>query len=78
MGKYQPLEKYLKKSGKAIITLSGTEIESIISDMLPESEKDWQAWWANDRTHSQAAAWLSAGYKTSGVKLGNPVTFVKI
>ena len=78
MGKYQPLEEYLKRSGKESITLSCTEIESIIGDTLPKSEKDWQAWWANDRTHSQAAAWLSAGYKTSGVKCGKPVTFIKI
>ena len=66
--KYIGLYDYLKSSDKPIIKLSFTQIEQIIGDTLPESAiKYAEAWWSNDKTHSQAVSWMNAGYETDCV-----------
>ncbi|MBF0319468.1 MAG: hypothetical protein HQL01_06675 [Nitrospirae bacterium] len=68
--KFEPLGDFLKKAPYHIteITLSFDQIELLIGVKLPDSEDD-RAYWANDRTHSIAKAWLSAGWKTVSVEL---------
>jgi len=79
--KYIGLKRYLQNLKEPIIVLSYKDIEKIIGDTLPKSAYIYaEAWWANDRTHSQAIAWLDAGYETDYVtdtyKL-EKITFVK-
>ncbi|AKA67260.1 DUF7662 domain-containing protein [Clostridium scatologenes] len=79
--KYIELKRYLQRSTLPIITLSFKDIEQIIGDTLPKSAYDHaEAWWANDYTHSQAIAWIDAGYETdyvTDIYENEKVTFVK-
>ncbi len=63
--KYIKLRHYLKKSNEDMITLSFKDIEKIIANALPKSAYiHSEAWWANNYSHSQAIAWIDAGYET--------------
>ena len=48
---------------------SFAEVEAVIGENLPPSARNYQAWWANDSTHSQGAAWAAAGWETAEVDL---------
>ncbi|MDK2903910.1 MAG: hypothetical protein PWP48_217 [Clostridiales bacterium] len=77
MGIYATLNRYLSESGQEIIHLSFSEIEKLLGRPLPQSAYIYDAWWANGG-HSQASAWLDAGYKVSSVDIfGRTVTFIK-
>lgn len=79
--KYLELKKFLAKSGQPIIKLSFKQIETIIHDTLPPSASKYsEAWWSNNKDHSQAIAWLDAGYETDYITdtyKEKQVTFVK-
>jgi hypothetical protein len=54
-------------------------VESVIGSTLPKSADEYQAWWANDASHSQAKAWLEAGWQTENLNLaGRTVEFVRV
>ncbi len=77
MTKYDPLNEYLKKSGRLNLRLTFAEIEKILADKLPASAYKYAAWWANGG-HIQANAWLEAGYKVDNVNWDmQAVTFHK-
>lgn len=79
MSKYDPLQKYLQRLDVVRKTLSFKEIEAILEEPLPESARKYEPWWANDRTHTQARAWLEIDWHTEAVKLHKEeVTFYKI
>lgn len=60
------------------VTWSFTDIEEILGRDLPASARRHRAWWANDGKHSQAAAWLAAGYRVGRVALdAQHVTFAR-
>lgn len=66
--KYLGLTNYLREKREKEIELTFDEIERIIGFKLPDShKKNDKAWWSNDKTHSQAIAWLNVGYETSNV-----------
>lgn len=66
--KYLALMNYLMGKREKEIELTFDEIEKIVGFELPDShKKNDKAWWSNDKTHSQAIAWLNAGYETSNV-----------
>ncbi|MCC5634999.1 helix-turn-helix domain-containing protein [Nostoc sp. CHAB 5844] len=66
--KYQPLLEFLRGSDRNEVTLSFTEIETLINDVLPESARNKQAWWSNRKQgSSQASAWIEAGYRVEDV-----------
>lgn len=66
--KYLGLNKYLVEVGSSTIKLTFEEIENIIHATLPPSaSKHAEAWWSNNIDHSQAVAWLDAGYETEYV-----------
>lgn len=66
--KYSKLKVYLRNSGLQQVKLSYKSIEEIIEDSLPESAyKHAEPWWSNNRDHSQATAWMDAGYETEMV-----------
>lgn len=78
MRKYDLLMQYLDTCGKEEVTLTYEEIEKIIVDALPVSAYKKYEWWSNnDKSHSQSAAWSDVGYKTTNIKLGTSITFVK-
>lgn len=69
--RYAPLHKHLAgipKSTKAY-DLPFDEITKVMGAPLPQSAYDHRAWWANTESHSQALAWISAGWKVDGVDL---------
>ncbi|HLV13444.1 MAG TPA: hypothetical protein VKY42_13430 [Trueperaceae bacterium] len=69
--RYAPLHEHLKGLPKDRKTyeLSFDEIATILGDKLPQSAYDHRAWWANTESHSQALAWISAGWKVDRVDL---------
>ncbi|MDK8643453.1 DUF7662 domain-containing protein [Niallia taxi] len=59
-GKYYRLFEYLKHKQEVIrLTITFSEIEGILDFDLPTPAKKYNAWWANDKTHSQAISWLA-------------------
>ena len=63
MTKYEPLAEFLGSHKGDSCTLALAEIERIIAKPLPRSARTHPAWWGNDGTHSQARAWMEAGWR---------------
>lgn len=77
MSKYDPLYDYLRDLPGREWYASFAQIEKILGDRLPDAASEHRSWWANDRTHTQARAWLDAGWETSDVVLGKKLTFIR-
>lgn len=75
-GKYDPLKDFLKNCSDSRVQLTYKKIEEIIEKPLPDSAYKYREWWANGG-HSQADAWLEAGWKVDHVGLGEYVVFIK-
>lgn len=58
------LSEYLKKSDADVITLSFSEIESILESELPTEAKQTAKWWWNIKDSKKAKSWLNYGYYT--------------
>ena len=57
---------YLRESQVPIVALTFSTIESLLGFPLPASARKGEyGWWGNDRSHSQAVAWMSAGYRVA-------------
>lgn len=71
--RYAPLHRHLANLPKdrREYEMSFDEISTVMKADLPKSARDHRAWWANTESHSQALAWISAGWKVDGVDLGN-------
>jgi hypothetical protein len=68
--KYHALFEHLLFSGQGRQILTFGEIEAIIETPLPASARRRPEWWSNSPSgHSQARAWMRAGYKTSNINL---------
>ena len=68
MGMYDPLRDYLAGQPGDSCTLTFGDVETIIRHSLPSSARrgnNYRAWWANDKTHAQAASWMQAGWRTA-------------
>ncbi|MCK1997496.1 hypothetical protein MPH47_09730 [Psychrobacillus psychrodurans] len=77
-GKYIPLQNYLKQLTSSHVTLSFSEIETILNVSLPQSAYKYQAWWVNSlKAHSHASTWLEASYLVGSVKFGKYVEFIR-
>ena len=77
MSKYAPLEQMLSLSAQDNVNMTFEEIEAILGFPLPASAYTHRPWWANGG-HSQASAWLDAGYKVTQVNLSEQtVSFCK-
>jgi len=70
MDSYKPLKDYLLSSGRSRIVLTFPELERVLGFPLPRSARAYPAWWANGG-HSQANAWLGAGYRAEQVSLSS-------
>ena len=84
MSKYEPLEIYLRESGREEVPMTFGEVEQIIERVngkkLPSSAFKHSQWWENDSSspYRQAHAWLRAGYKTENVDMaGRKLVFCK-
>ena len=75
--KYDPLCYYLLSVDTDTVTLTFSEIETIIGGELPPSALTYREWWANDVTHSQAmSGWLAADWHSALIDVpGKTVTF---
>ena len=61
---YQPLTSFLLTQQNAQVFLSFKEIEEILGRKLPPHAYENDTWWTNNPTgHSQAKAWLAAGFE---------------
>jgi hypothetical protein len=80
MGKYEPLEKFLKDRRSRRWRAGFREIETLLGFKLPHSALKYPAWWSNDETgHSHAKAWLDAGWRTEEVDLtSRKLTFARV
>ena len=79
MGKYEPLEKFLKGRRAGRWRVGFRDIETLLGFKLPHSAFKYPAWWSNDETgHSHAKAWLDVGWRTEEVDLaGRKLTFAR-
>jgi hypothetical protein len=77
-GRYEPLYLFLVNHEGSEITLTVQQIEEILGFRLRDSARQYSAWWANDVTHSQAKAWIFAGWESEKVRLNESTTFRKI
>ncbi len=79
--KYIGLKRYLENLGAPMVILSFKDIENIIKNTLPNSAYvHAETWWSNNYDHSQAKAWIYAGYETDYVTdtyKEEKITFVK-
>jgi hypothetical protein len=76
--KYKNLSLYLNSCGLDSVTFSFAELESVLGFSLPHSASTYSAWWANGG-HSQAHAWMNAGYCVDYVSLKDRhVVFKKV
>lgn len=60
--KYAPLTRWLENVGQPLVEASFADIAELVGG-LPESALKFQQWWENSGHHSQAKAWLAAGYR---------------
>jgi DNA-binding transcriptional regulator YiaG len=68
--KYYPLYTYLRQTGGDEITLTFSEIESLLNLRLPTSARTQRAWWSNrSKGAVQAQAWMMAGYHVDVIDL---------
>ena len=47
------------------------QIEKVLGTDLPPSARKYRVWWSNTTSHSQAQAWMKAGWVTRKVNLAN-------
>ncbi|CCV10904.1 hypothetical protein [Mesorhizobium sp. STM 4661] len=79
MTKYAPISDFLQRQALDELSLDFEKIEEILGASLPRSAYDYQAWWANDLSHSQGKSWLDAGWKTENLNLTRrSVTFTRV
>lgn len=80
-GKYDPIQKWLesqKEAGETRLRVSFQDIERILGDALPESARTHRSWWGNDSTsHTQASAWMRAGWLVETVDLSAQEIFFR-
>lgn len=76
--KYIELAKFLLASNEQRITLTYSQIESILGFTLPDTARKFkQSYWANTETHSYSSSWMAVGYKTRVAADDDTVTFIK-
>jgi hypothetical protein len=81
MGKYDPLERHLRRQKGASYEMSFRDIERVLGELLPKSARRAE-WWANEQSpdtrHVQCKAWLRAGYRALPQPSAERVRFERI
>ena len=83
MSKYEPLGKYLEKTGENYVSLTFSQIEEILGFELIKSLKKYPVSWygtaEGSPTHVWKVIWCSYGYQVDTVDLdAQKVTFYKV
>lgn len=64
---YEPLHQRLLSERRQIVRLYFSEIEEMLRRKLPASAHKFTAWWSNESAlkvgHTQARAWMNAGFR---------------
>ena len=69
-GKYRPLFEHLESGRDGDEWRAEfSEIERVLGFGLPPSARRHRAWWENSESHSQARAWLAAGWRVDTVDM---------
>ncbi len=79
-GKYGALSQFLASQPSSAQTciVSFAEIENLLGGKLPDSAYEYRAWWANDSSKPQAAAWSGEGWRAAAVDMSErSLTFVR-
>ncbi len=79
-GSYAPLASFLEAlpADTTSIPLTFQQLEEILKKELPRSATEYRAWWSNDPTKPQSAAWLEEGWRTTSVNMTERrMTFVR-
>lgn len=70
MGKYEALGQFLLKQTNSLVPMTFKEIERIIGQKLPQSQR-YPAWWSNNPSNNpMTQVWLDAGFNTEQVDIG--------
>lgn len=73
-GRYKPLENYLSSCKESMVKMHFADIEKLIGRQLPPSATMHRAFWANtDKSHSQSASWMDAGWIVDSVDFANEI-----
>jgi len=77
--KYGLLAAHLRGQTGNQVSMTFAEVAEAAGGALPASAYRHRPWWANSRAqHTQARAWLDAGFRTEDVDMeGQRVTFVR-
>ena len=67
--KFSKLKQYLENCGKTELTLTFTDIETIIGCNLCKSAYNYSAYWTPSPTHTMPNTILAAGFKVVSVDL---------
>lgn len=77
-GQYKALEEYLQKKNAKQLQLTFRAIEDLLGKSLPASARTQKTWWSNSMGHTQAKAWMQAGYLVCELDLsGEKVVYKK-
>jgi hypothetical protein len=78
MAKYGALGQALAQLGASRVEMTFAEVARVVGE-LPDSAVIHRPWWANDRSHVQATAWIEAGYKVDTIdRQTRRVVFTKV
>lgn len=64
MSKYAPLAEHLRTLQANAWQASFVEVEALLGADLPCSARKYAEWWSNGSGHTQARAWVDAGFQT--------------
>lgn len=68
--KYFALHEFLSTQRGDRLELTFSDLEAVLGFRLPRGARSHKAWWGNGRSgHSQARAWLLAGWRVAIVDL---------
>jgi transcriptional regulator with XRE-family HTH domain len=75
--KYSPLTDYLEQLDVRQVTMSFDRLGKLVGG-LPNSAYQYQAWWQNNRGHSQSLGWTQAGFCAEPDLRSRTVTFRRV
>lgn len=80
MSIYDPLGVRLRGATDDTVRMTFAEVEEVIGAKLPPSAHKRNEWWSNNPFgHSQARAWLEAGFETANLdRTGKTVVFRRV
>jgi hypothetical protein len=70
VGKYEPLEAFLRSQRSEEVPLTFNEIEKITGVKLPPKAQHHRAWWSNNASNNvMTKVWLDAGFESARVDI---------